>query len=143
MTRHLNHLYQFDDSDGGSDTGDTKPEGPVLWRSRQHPAIEIDQNVDVISDIGHEITNFLRLQGRERILIAGVHVNMCILRRSFGIRQLKAWCWDVALIGDLTDSMYNPERWPYVSHGEGTRLVVEYIREHWCPVVTSQRLMES
>jgi hypothetical protein len=28
--------------------------------------------------------------------------------------------------------MYNPEMPPYVSHEEGTRLVIEYIEKFWC-----------
>jgi hypothetical protein len=39
----------------------------------------------------------------------------------------------IALIRDLTDALYNPARPPYVSHEEGTRLVVEYIEKFWCP----------
>ena len=47
---------------------------------------------------------------------------------------------DVALIRDLTDTMYNPARPPYVSHEEGTRLVVGYIEKHWCGTVESDVL---
>ena len=51
------------------------------------------------------------------------------------------WGVDVALIRDLTDTMYNPKRAPYVSHDEGTALVIEHIEQHWCPTVTSTELM--
>ena len=47
----------------------------------------------------------------------------------------------VALVRDLTDTMYNPARPPYVSHDEGTRLVVEYIEKFWCPTIMSSDLM--
>ncbi|MBE0697009.1 MAG: hypothetical protein IH586_08800 [Anaerolineaceae bacterium] len=43
----------------------------------------------------------------------------------------------VALVRDLTDAMYNPAQAPYVSHDEGTRLVIEYIEKFWCPTVLS------
>ena len=62
---------------------------------------------------------------------------MCVLGRSFAIKQMVRWGMAVALIGDLTDAMYNPARPPYVSHAEGTRLVVEYIEKFWCPTVLS------
>ena len=68
----------------------------------------------------------------------GVHTNMCVLHRTFGIKQMVRWGVSIALIRDLTDCMYNPARPPYVSHAEGTDLVVGYIEKHWCPTVASQ-----
>jgi type 1 glutamine amidotransferase len=44
---------------------------------------------------------------------------------------------NVALMRDLTDTMYNPEKRPFVSHFTGTDLVVEHIEKHWCPTLTS------
>ena len=67
----------------------------------------------------------------------GVHTNMCILNRSFGIKQLVRWGVPIALVRDLTDAMYNPVRAPYVSHNEGTQLVIGYIERFWCPSITS------
>lgn len=130
----------IDDSDGGSDTGETTE---VKAWTRQHPAIEIDQTRDILSEDGREIYSFLQYKGIENIFIMGVHANMCVLKRPFGIRQMKEWRINVALVGDLTDAMYNPAMPPYVSHEEGTRLVVEYIRKYWCPVVTSEELLNT
>lgn len=113
----------------GSDTGETKPRG--VW-STQHPAIDIDQNVDVISDNGEEIFSYLKNKGIEYVFYVGVHVHDCILRRSFGIIQMKAWGMKPVLIKDLTDSLYNPEYRPYVSHEEGNRLIIEYIEKFHC-----------
>ncbi len=36
------------------------------------------------------------------------------------------WSVDVALVRDPTDTMYNPAMAPYVSHDEGTALVIGY-----------------
>ena len=47
----------------------------------------------------------------------------------------------MALVRDLTDAMYNPAMRPYVSHRDGTRLVVEYIEKFWCPTVLSRDLL--
>jgi hypothetical protein len=44
-------------------------------------------------------------------------------------------------VRDLTDAMYNPAMRPYVSHAEGTRLVIEYIEKFWCPSVESAQLI--
>jgi hypothetical protein len=44
----------------------------------------------------------------------------------------------VALVRDLTDAMYNPARPPYVSHADGTRLVIEYIETVWIKSLTDR-----
>jgi hypothetical protein len=71
----------------------------------------------------------------------GVHTNMCVLNRSFAIKQMVRWGIDVILVRDLTDAMYNPALSPYVSHDEGTRLVVAYIEKLWCPTIHSRDLV--
>jgi len=127
----------IDDSDGGSDTGET--EAKRVW-SRQHAALEIDYNVDGISDNGQEIYNFLHQWEIRQVLIMGVHTNMCILNRSFGIKQMVKWGINIALVRDLTDTMYNPAMPPYVDHDVGTQLVVSYIEKFWCPTIHSEDL---
>jgi hypothetical protein len=129
----------IDDSDGGSDTGETS--WYHAW-TRQHPAIEI-QDGDAISDNGQEIYTLFRQQQRENVLVLGVHTNMCILNRSFGIKNLVRWRFNTALVRDLTDAMYNPAMPPYVSHERGTELVVEHIEKHWCPSTLSKDLLHS
>ena len=127
----------IDDSDDGSDTGETS--WHAAW-SRQHPGIEIDQDRDGISDDGREVYSYLQSVGAGYVLMMGVHTNMCVLNRSFGIKRMVKWGVEMALVRDLTDTMYNPARAPYVSHAEGTRLVVEYIEKFWCPTVGSEDL---
>ena len=129
----------IDDSDGGCDTGECQPQpGRRPWR-RQHAAIEIAEE-DVISEDGGEVYSMLRGAGVDTLFFTGVHVNMCVLDRPFGIKQMTRWGVDCVLVRDLTDSMYNPKRAPYVSHDDGTRLVVEHIERHWCPTTTSGEL---
>jgi nicotinamidase-related amidase len=128
-----------DASDQGSDTGEKS--WHKAW-SRQHPAIEIDEARDGISDSGQEIWNFMQARGIRNVLILGVHTNMCILNRSFAIKAMAERGVNVALVRDLTDAMYNPARSPYVSHEEGTRLVVEYIEKFWCPTILSEDLLK-
>jgi nicotinamidase-related amidase len=135
---HDDPSLPIDDSDGGSDTGETQPH--KAWRC-QHPAIEIDQACDAISADGHEIYNLLRLWDVRQVLMMGVHTNMCVLNRPFAIKQLVRWGISVALVRDLTDAMYNPARAPYVSHAAGTELVIGYIERFWCPSITSQDLL--
>ena len=128
----------IDDSDHGSDTGEEKPY--KKW-NRQHSEIEIDQEKDVISEDGQEVYNLLQQLGIDNLVIMGVHTNKCVLNRSFAIKGMVKWGVDVMLVGDLTDTMYNPAMPPYVSHDEGTRLVVEYIEKFWCPTISSQDII--
>ena len=135
---HIDPPLPIDDSDGGSDTGE------MPWHkawTRQHAAIEIDQGRDVISDDGREVYNWLQQCGIRLVLLAGVHTNMCILKRSFAVKQMVRWGMNVALVRDLTDALYNPAMRPYVSHAEGTQLVIEYIEKFWCPSMESTQLI--
>lgn len=132
----------IDDSDGGCDVADNKlPPNTRVW-SRENSAITIADK-DLISDNGREIYSALRSHGIETVLFAGVHTNMCILSRTFGIRQMARWGVHCVLIRDLTDAMYNPARAPYVSHARGTELVIEHIEKYWAPTVTSGDLMQA
>lgn len=126
----------IDDSDGGSDTGEL--DWYPAW-TRQHSAIGIADE-DIISDNGKELNGLFHSAGVRNVLIAGVHTNMCVLGRSFGIKNLVRWRFDTVLVRDLTDAMYNPAMPPYVSHQRGTELVVEHIEKHWCPTTTSADL---
>jgi hypothetical protein len=40
----------------------------------------------------------------------GGHTNMCVLDRSFAIKQLVRWGFAVALVRDLTDAMNDDAR---------------------------------
>ncbi|HEU5327229.1 MAG TPA: hypothetical protein VFU78_03995 [Thermomicrobiales bacterium] len=135
---HPDPPLPVDASDGGSDTGE--PSWHPAW-SRQHPALEIDQARDGIADEGVAIYRFLRQRGIKQVCIMGVHTNMCVLNRTFAIKALVRWGVPVALVRDLTDAMYNPARSPYVSHDEGTRLIIEYIEKFWCPTIASTDLL--
>ena len=128
----------IDDSDGGCDDGGCEQRRP--W-SRQHAAIEIGED-DVISDSGEEVYSFMRGAGIENLVVMGVHTNMCVLNRSFAIKQMTRWGIRCVLVRDLTDAMYNPSRAPYVSHDRGTELVVDYIERNWCPSILSRDLLD-
>jgi hypothetical protein len=49
--------------------------------------------------------------------------------------------WDIGLVRDLADTMYNSRAWPYVNHFRGTDLIVEHIEKYVCPTVTSDQLL--
>ena len=92
---------------------------------------------DAISDSGVEIWNLLEHRGIKNVILLGVHTNMCVLGRPFGLRQMAKNGKNVVLMRDMTDTMYNPERWPYVTHFVGTDLIVEHIEKFVCPTITS------
>ena len=85
----------------------------------------------------------LKERGIDTVFYMGVHANMCILNRTFGIRQLSRWGIRCVLVRDLTDAMYEPSSRPFVSHAAGTELVIEYIEQHWAPTVTSTQVLQA
>jgi len=126
----------IDDSQGGCDTPGAKSHR--AW-SRQIETIHIAPE-DAVTDSA-EAYYLMRQRGIENVLILGVHTNMCVLGRPFGIRQMVLQGMNVLLVRDLTDSMYDPRQRPFVSHFRGTELVIEHIETHWCPTVTSADLL--
>lgn len=139
---HLDSLQEaplpVDDSDEGCDAPGCTPH--EAW-TRQIASIEIDDQ-DIISDDGQEIYNYFAQQGIRNVAICGVHANMCVLGRSFGIRGQSIAGKNVVLIRDLTDAMYNPEMPPYVSHWEGTQKIISHIEEYWCPSILSEDFLD-
>jgi nicotinamidase-related amidase len=132
--------FPIDDSAGGCDDPIVKPEtGPPYPWTRENPAIDI-VGFDGVSESGQEIYNFCKQEGIDKIVLMGVHTNICILNRGFGARQMTQLGFDVAVARDLTDSMYDPRTRPFVSHSRGTELVIEHIEKTWCPTVLGEDL---
>jgi nicotinamidase-related amidase len=92
---------------------------------------------DAISDNGIEIWNLLESLKINNVILLGVHTNMCVLGRPFGLRQMAKNGKNVVLMRDMTDTMYDPSKWPYVNHFTGTRLIIEHIEKFVCPTITS------
>ena len=130
-----------DDSDGGCD--DEKPAKSFKAWTRQHAAITIDDDKDFITDSGTEVFSLMAEKGITTLIVMGVHTNMCVLNRTFAIKQMVKWGKDVYLVRDLTDAMYNPKMKPMVTHQKGTELIIEHIEQHWCPTMESQQLMRA
>ncbi len=144
--------YPIDQSDGGEDDD---PEEHQAWARklaeegrnpgmpwlRQHPKITIHPQSDYISDRGDEVWAILEENKIEHVILTGVHTNMCVLGRPFGLRQLARVGKDVVLMRDMTDTMYNPQRWPFVSHFSGTDRIIDHVERHVCPTITSDQLL--
>ncbi len=143
--------YPLDQSDGGEDDD---PEEHQAWAKklasigrnprapwkRQIESIHIADN-DFITDRGEEVWSILDHKGIENVMLVGVHTNMCVLGRPFGLRQLAKNGKNVVLVRDLTDTMYNPARWPFVDHFQGNRLIHRHIEKYVCPTITSDQVL--
>ncbi len=127
----------IDDSDGGCDCQPRCAEHSP-WKT-QIATIEIADE-DAITDSA-EAYYLMKQRGIENVLVMGVHTNMCVLGRPFSIRQLVDQGQQVALVRDLTDTMYNSRMPPFISHFGGTDRVVDHIERHWCPTITSDQLI--
>ena len=92
-------VYPIDQSDGGEDDD---PAEHAKWRAKleslgrnpntpwkkQTELIKIDAERDFISDRGDEVWNILQQRGINNVILTGVHTNMCVLGRPFGLRQM-------------------------------------------------------
>ncbi len=144
--------YPIDQSDGGEDDDPVDHEkwarelagrglNPRAPWTRQTEALTIDRAKDFISDSGPEIWSILESRKIKNVILVGVHTNMCVLGRPFGLRQMAKNGKNVVLMRDLTDTMYNPAAKPYVSHFSGTDLIVEHIEKYVCPTISSDQLI--
>ena len=127
----------IDDSDGGCDDQPQCKEGSP-WR-HEISTLEIKEG-DAITDSA-EAYYLMRQRGITNVIIMGVHQNMCVLGRPFSIRQMVHQGQNVVLVRDLTDSMYNSRRKPYVDHFTGNDLVCWHIEKYWCPTITSDQVI--
>lgn len=107
---------------------------PHPW-SRQIASIEIAAS-DAISDDGQEVWNLLQSIQAADVVVMGVHANICLLSRWYGIRQLAYLGLQPVLCGDLTDSFH---RDPH-GHEWGTQTVLRHIQQYWCPVKSSNEV---
>lgn len=130
--------YPIDHSDGGCDCEpgcEVARSAPWPWTG-QIDTIRIEDH-DAITDSGVEVWNLLEARGIKNVILMGVHTNMCVLGRPFGLRNLANAGKNVALMRDLTDAMYNSRRPPHVNRFTGTDFVVEHIEQYVCPTITS------
>ncbi len=145
-------VYPLDQSDGGEDDDaaehaawakelETKGRDPKAPWTKQIDTLRIDQTKDAISDSGAEIWNLLESKNIDNVILMGVHLNMCVSGRPFGLRQMTKNGKHVVLMRDMTDTMYNPARWPFVSHTRGTELFIQHVERLICPTITSDQFI--
>ena len=108
---------------------------PQPWTC-QTPLISIDP-LDAVTEDGQELFNLLESRNIEDVVVMGVHANVCVLARSYGIRQLVYLGKRPLLCRDLTDSYHRDTR----GHAWGMAKIIEHIECYWCPTVTSSELV--
>ena len=132
-----NAVWPIDQSDGGcDDIPECKQGGP--W-THQIDLIKISDN-DAISDSGAEIGGLFYKMGIKNVILMGVHTNMCVIGRSFGLRNMVRLGLNVVLMRDMTDTMYDSKQPPNVNHYTGNSLIFEYIEKYVCPTMVSSDL---
>ena len=132
--------WPIDQSDGGCDDQPPCPMREANMDLHQTPFLEI-RDEDAISDSGVECWNLMAQRGISNVMLVGVHTNMCVVGRPFGLRNMVRFGKNAVLVRDLTDTMYNPRRKPFVSHFRGTELIVEHIEKYICPTISSDQLL--
>lgn len=96
--------------------------------SRQHAAIAIDDAKDYVThNNSREVYSMLKERGVSTVLVVGVHTNMFVVNRTFAIKQLRRWNVDCVLVRDHIESMCINKKSPFVTHHEGTELVLGHI----------------
>ncbi|MDR1497441.1 MAG: isochorismatase family protein [Puniceicoccales bacterium] len=126
--------------DAGRNGGCPECKQGRAW-SRQIDTITI-KDEDIVSDNGHEIRGYFKEKGIKNVILTGVHTNMCVIGRPFGLRAMKSSGFNVVLLRDMTDLMYNnviskPIESPKVTHFSGLDLMVEYIETYVTPSIVS------
>ncbi len=131
--------WPVDQSDGGCDCSPECKQGPPWPWKRQISTIQISDK-DAISDSGAEIGGLFYQKGIKNVILLGVHTNMCVIGRSFGLRNMVRLGMNVVLMRDMTDTMYDSKQPPMVNHFTGNSLVNEYIETYVCPSIVSTDL---
>jgi len=128
-----NAPWPVDQSDEGCENANCKPHR--TW-TKQIDALTITDQ-DLISDSGAEIGAYFKKKGIKNVILMGVHTNMCVIGRTFGLRAMKRMGMNVVLMRDMTDLMYNSKMPPFVNHFTGLDLMIDYIETYVCPSIVS------
>ena len=136
---HEGDLPESLDVPGGCSCDSSEPCGdgapPYPW-TRQVETIDV-ADADAVTDDGVELLALLEQSGIVDVIVMGVHTNICVLGRAYGIRQLVYWGKRPVLCRDLTDSFHRDPR----GHAWGTDYTVSHIERYWCPSTTSADLV--
>jgi nicotinamidase-related amidase len=112
--------------------------GPPWPWTRQIDSISIAPD-DAITDDGDELFALLGGLHIDDVIVMGVHTNLCVLGRPYGIRQLVYWGKRPVLCRDLTDAFHRDPR----GHAWGTEHTIAHIEQYWCPAISSVQILDN
>ncbi len=92
---------------------------------------------DFISENGDEIYNFIKKLEIEYVFILGIHLNLCVWGRSFGIKPMLNRGIKMVLVRDLTAIFPNPDLLDYLTSEQQTEVFVAWLEKYWCPTIES------
>ena len=107
--------------------------------SRQIPGLNIE-SPDLIGDNLELLQAFSKL-GITNVIMMGVHTNMCVVGRAFGIRNLLRYGFDTVLVRDMTDCRAPQDEAPFFNHYTALDYAVRHIERYLCPTVASGQLI--
>jgi nicotinamidase-related amidase len=127
----------FDDSDGG-----VNQKNPNFKRDDVdlHPSIEV-ADTDAMSDNSKEILNYLYHHNIKLLLVVGVHTNMCVLDRPYGIKNLARYGFPMAIVRDLADPMIKPDGIKVKDRADALDKIIRYTERYFCPSVDSRDMV--
>jgi len=133
---HPDPAFPIDADDQGCDVPGAIPY--QAWY-RENELIDIGPNDPIIDDErnGQTFWNVIQAFNISKVVFLGVHANMCIMNRSFAIKNSIGWGLSAHIVREAVDTMYDPSLSPYVSHEEGTQLMVEFVEKFWAPSVSA------
>ncbi|WP_343209819.1 jacalin-like lectin [Anaerolentibacter hominis] len=114
---------------------------------RQHEALFIDQDQDFICDDSREgdaefcILNAFLAKGITHVIVMGVHTNMCVIHRNFGMRELYRAGFTPIVMRDMTDCMIPREEKPYHDHFTALDDTISYIETWLGGSITSDQIL--
>lgn len=133
--------------------GPTQPckSQPFGHWSRQHPDLKITAN-DLIGDCNNEreLLNLCQQRGIETLIYMGVASNMCVLRRQFGMLNMKRYGLNVIFVSDLVqaitanglDPAQKTSDWNFTP-AKGSAIVQRYLEGHIGPSFESKQLIDA
>ena len=118
---------------GNTDGCDDTP--PCISRNVwtcENEIIQIDDDLDYIGD-DVEPLQLLEQLGITKVVLTGVHLNLCCLNRNFGCRALVSQGISTIVVSDLTDVMYLPSANNNMDRAQAIASMAAFINEYVCP----------
>ena len=106
----------------------------------QHPALEVFSD-DYACDDGLGVRQFLMDNDIVYTLLVGVHANMCLLDAPCGAREMARRKFNVAVVRDMVDILYNPAMPPRLPRLRAFVLTLRHIETFICPTISSRDIV--